>query len=419
MLKDAIASAGRVCIVADKCHIITRLKPVFDSLFPGAHIDWFDAGAYTVQPRLPRDLPLSGVPHLSGWSTDMIPHDRLRAALDARGLPMLEERLALRAADLVVNACDADPQGAVKFALVMRDVRGVDLLAPHAPCFPMLWLLDCSDEGIRTAIERGETTQGEGFHLLLRGGALHRRFSLNWAMNAAPVLGQAMRAAGAAQDAGFPSKHGLQTLYMLRREGPLGMGSIIRRMRDNLFGSPMSRAQIIEDLLAMGLCLEMPAPEGRDSTGCRTRTLIAASPLGLQFLDLLHKRCEDPGFGRRLWTWMQRGDTQAADDYIRLFFSRQKKFLPKRLGRGAPLRLAADLEAQRRDMEGEIGQPDALLDTYHQIKHHRSMLAGWVEDNLDALDALRRKRKIPHLLVNEIDRQQFLRSRQDHEKMEF
>ena len=193
------------------------------------------------------------------------------------------------------------------------------------------------------AIEKAKYIEYDDLLTLATPSIIKRYFDFNFLQNSFAVMQKT-----AQESIGNPlqqnlKKHELQMLYNIR-SGPLRNGGqlVLAMMnwtgtgrydsRNGSFGSPSSRANYIEVLIANGLVKRTPADVHMEH-GC-TIDNVVISEKGLRFLDWLHPDCEDPDQVFRIeeWSHLPFGEAKVKiDRYIKTYFGKQKRFLVQKL----------------------------------------------------------------------------------------
>lgn len=287
-------------------------------------------GPHTFGQKLPRDMPISAVPRISEpvWNVTnqrVWLDDELQEGMDAQAL--------LRRADIIVCATDADREGAHAFRNLTRHYLDDpdDLLD-----FPVILPMALDPKTIRGEIRANRSTADTGHQKVVARGDAKRFFDYNWAINAIPLFSPLLAGVGVPQENRWMSKYALQLLIELRRlNREMTEGDLIKVMHTwkgtgkhslpySEFGSPASRATIVEQLIRMGL-LERVNPEDWSKR-------YVVSEAGRRFLDMLHPRCRDVDLPFRIHNWGQDwpASRPAVETYIRTFFGRQRRYSAKR-----------------------------------------------------------------------------------------
>lgn len=182
-------------------------------------------------------------------------------------------------------------------------------------------LSDLSNATMAKAVATPTTTAS--FRELAGQCVVKRYFEWNWNLNALVLFGRALRAAGASPGSAV-SKYGLQVLYHLDSEGAMPENRLFCQMHSwagtgkyppGVMGSSTSYDAIMGQLQNAGLVVR----------GLR----LVITPVGKQFLAMLHPGCRDADLPARLQNWMQMGlaaAKPAMDRYLRTLFGRQSRF---------------------------------------------------------------------------------------------
>jgi len=284
----------------------------------------------------PRGLSMSDYPFVSEPAWRPSP-ERMRQSVsyevtDGTRVVLPDDPFALlRHADTIVCADGDWYGGAANFHNLMVHVGGDSLARrPHE----MLRFSSSMPSAIARHAEAMGTTLDDDFIAYRDGGLAKRRFDWCFAVNSQGLLGAAYRKATGRTAAVPIGKYGLQLLYSMRDSSPLTEGRLLGTMsrwpgtgryasedKPTIWmGSPMSIAQIFEDIRQSGL-VEHDEAHG----SARTFSLTDA---GRRFLDLLHPDCRDPDLPWRMREWQEGGKSSEPriDRYIRTFFGKQKRF---------------------------------------------------------------------------------------------
>ncbi|HIH5043171.1 TPA: hypothetical protein ACYSE6_006620 [Pseudomonas aeruginosa] len=230
----------------------------------------------------------------------------------------------------IICACSPDPTGAHAFHVLLSQTLGVQASqAPHR----WLPLMSMSQRGIAEAFAADNlTTHDPAWQALLRRAEAKRFFEFNFNVNSLMLFGKALRALGVEAPGFLMSKWMLQVLYWFecdQRHGPFTAGKALLHMEDwsgwvshapkpspGVLGSPASRYQILENLLAVGLLQ-------RDGQG-----LYSISKLGSDFIVSIHTGCQDMDLPWRLRAWEDAWPESRPkiERYLRTVFGRQKRF---------------------------------------------------------------------------------------------
>lgn len=237
-------------------------------------------------------------------------------------------------ADVVVCACDPDPRGAGMFRRFLQTQVGWDY--DHR-AFPVTWAPAEDTHTLCAAFSRNLTTESPLFQKSIDQSEAKQLFDYNWALNALPLFGNALRDICVTGDNVFMSKYGILLLYVMQSADPMCEGDITLMMRnwegsgkfadrkyDDVFGSPATRDAILRQLQDKGLLESLSNANGRIGH----HTLWKTSPQGEAFLNNIHPDCYDPDIGFRIQHW---GETWPAsrpkmERYLRTYFGKQKRF---------------------------------------------------------------------------------------------
>lgn len=260
---------------------------------------------------------------------------RIDAEGGAHRLDVVDGRAAavklLSEADEIVCAAEADPAGVAAYRAFLSCLIGYERATIERPA---VFLTDYSAAAVDVAFENVQSTEGETFRELLDYGETKRYFDYNFNVNSLAILGKTLKVVSNSAAPVPMSKYALQTLYFLRRCGPMTETELLSRMYawegtgrypgQRELGSPASRTQILDDLCANELT-SMSAVEGRSRA-------IRLTALGQRFLDALHPDCEDPDLPFRLDRWCTDGLVKSGasiNTYMRTFFGKQKRYLDR------------------------------------------------------------------------------------------
>lgn len=235
----------------------------------------------------------------------------------------------LAGASEVICACSPDPTGAHAFHVLLSQSLGDQAAqAPHR----WLPLMSMSPRGIAEAFAVGTTTHDPAWQALLRRAEAKRFFEYNFNVNSLMLFGKALRALGVEAPGFLMSKWMLQVLYWFecdQKKGPFTAAQALLHMEDwsgwvphapkpfrGVLGSPASRYQILENLLAVGLLQ------------CDDKRLYSISKLGSDFIVSIHTSCQDMDLPWRLPAWESTWPESRPkiERYLRTFFGRQKRF---------------------------------------------------------------------------------------------
>lgn len=329
-----------VVVVTKPSH--TRIiLPLIRRMHPGRRIvGVLDGSMSLLGFRYPRGLSMAEYPFVSDpvWrpSDERIERGhRVYEFVDGQRVTLEADPFeTLRDAEAVICAEGDWYGGAANFDMLLRHSGGSALADRPHPVVP--WLRH--NQVDRPIEEQGiGSTHDADFTRLRDGGLAKRRFDWCFAVNSQALLGAAFRQATGRQPDRTIGKNSLQLLYAMRemeprRDGPLigtmvdwaGTGRYARTRHEDILGSAMSRVQILEDLVDIGLVERTPGSPGRSP-------MTSISDAGRRFLDLLHPDCRDPDQPFRIREWQLQGtDSHAAiDRYIRTFFGKQKRFMAR------------------------------------------------------------------------------------------
>ncbi len=330
-----MAMKRRTLIVTEKPFQTANICPIWQDRFPDDNITHFHCppiGSFRF--HLPRDLPIASVPIIVDPvlerrpPRDMMPHGISSFDGDFGALA--------REAEHIVCATDFDPAGCRNFLDLVEQYR------VKTPLSEISWLARNSEDSasILASIDRDLRADHPNFACMAAAGRARQYFDHLYLLNALPVFGVALRAAGIEPtgNQGFLSKYTLQLLLLLVKvePGPLRMGEIIKMMAERStpdgrspMGSPISRDAVVSWLQKNG-CLEV------HSQGRLERLVL--SDRGRRLASLMHKDCYDPHLSTRIEGW---GETWPAsktviDRYVRTFFGKQKRHLLAKVCRAGP-----------------------------------------------------------------------------------
>lgn len=295
-------------------------------------------GGRTVLPRnIPyRDLPVIQEPV---WAKLETPPRVMGIDPDPRRDSLLRVsdvgvRDTLFGADVLVYACDSDVRGVGIFRRFLQTQMGIDY--DHVP-FPFLFVRDEAPKTLFSAFREGRTTRDPDFAAAVRKSEAKQFFDHNWALNALPLFGDALRSVGAEGD-GFVSKYQMLLLHALRHAGPKSEVNIVTMMRDwqgsgkrRAVSAPVgchaSRDAIMRGLVRKGLI--GPGPWMKTPHG--SRRLLGITATGDAFLARTHPDCYDPDIAFRVREWQEAWPESrpAMERYIRTYFGKQKRFAAK------------------------------------------------------------------------------------------
>lgn len=261
--------------------------------------------------------PRKGFHHLI---TQMLPDGTIKQITPAPDYAAL-----LADADQVVFAADYDATACRNFEAFLHLFlpAGGRAKARHAYRITSL-----ADADLAKCFSKPLSFNSDGFSKHAEYGMTKAYFDVNYSANAFPVLGNALRAVGLPTDP-FPlSKYGLQLLYWSRRNGPHRESAVLNAMLNwrgtgkHLspyvhLGSSVSTYPIVRNLLDGGLFVA----NGKD--------VVGLSDKALQFLSLLHPRCEDADLPFRIDAWGKAGlhaSKASIDLYIRTYFGKQMRY---------------------------------------------------------------------------------------------
>lgn len=228
-----------------------------------------------------------------------------------------------REVDQVVLALDPDASSEL---MLEHIVHGLVDLGLSRECMQRLILRDFTDAAMAADIDSMSRYSPNA--PLLHQARIRKHFDYGFDVNSLAIFGKAMRLAGTNDDTPM-SKFMLQLLYAIRSQPGSTDGELVSLMSGwkgtgrydvpslNLFGSPVSRGQIILNLVASGLVRS----DGRKN---------ALSDAGERFLEILHPDSEDPDLPFRLQEWQMLPPTEAReriDTYLRTFFGKTKRRL--------------------------------------------------------------------------------------------
>lgn len=301
---------------------IRALAPHISARFPGRiyAITTLYLGLYEFRYRRGlsmADLPLIGEPT---WKARPQTRPVVFEVIAGEAHPVnLEPAELLRSASTIWFAADPDPAGAVAFHVLLSESIG-----PKTACesHPALRMHGLDKHSLSNAFDAAGTTSDEWFNSARNAGIARRFFDFNYNVNAAALLGQALRKTSP-NSTYLVSKYGLQLLYALRDWKPLGNELALMRAMEAWqgsgryavcsMGSTASRPEILQGLRAAGLV------DG-----------LELSASGQAFLDLLHPDCCDQDLPGRMRQWEQEwpASQPKMERYLRTFFGKQKRFAP-------------------------------------------------------------------------------------------
>ncbi|WP_029308484.1 hypothetical protein [Cupriavidus metallidurans] len=321
-----LRSSPSIVFIIDKPAVVRRLAPHLSARWPGQRIfaiTTLYAGLYEF--RYPRGLSLRDFPYVSEprWKPRPLEQNAVWVVEGTEVARVgLQPRAVLSEADLICFASDPDASGAVAFHVLLSETLGQAAALEERPVF-QIPSLDASS--IERALDTPGTTTDPVFVTWVNIGYARRFFDFNFNVNALALLGQVFHQVGQKRPALAVSKFGLQLLYGLQTQSPLGDGELLRFMEGwrgtsrhapSPLGSPASRPAIVGQLLDAGLV---------------TRDLqyrLSLSRCGTEFLALLHPDCEDADLPARLEAWgLAWPDSRPQmERYLRTFFGKQKRF---------------------------------------------------------------------------------------------
>jgi hypothetical protein len=287
-------------MITEKPSQMRNIAPHWQDRFPNDDITHFHTppmGSFRF--RLPRNLPLSSIPIIA----DPILERRPSEDLTPGGTSIFDGDFGAMArdADHIVCATDFDPAGCRNFLDLMTQYN------VETPLCEISWLALRAEDpaSVRAGIDKGLRADHPDLARMAAFGQARQYFNNLYVLNALPVFGLALRAAGIAPVGkfGFLSKYTLQLLLLLSRTepGPLHHGEIVKLMlkkptskSGSPLGSPMSREAVVSWLEQSG-CL---APQGEDGD-----ERYALSDRGRRLASLIHKDCFDPHLSARLEGW--------------------------------------------------------------------------------------------------------------------
>lgn len=220
-----MALKRRTLIVTEKPSQARNIAPPWQGMFPNDVLTHFytpPVGSFRF--GLPRNLPISSVPIIA----DPVLERRPPGDMAPPGTSPFDGDFGAlaRSADHIVCATDFDPAGCRNFLDLMTQYH------VETPLSEISWLaLKVEDAAsVRAGIERGLRADHPDLALMAAFGQASQYFNNLYLLNALPVFGIALRAAGIAPDGkfGFLSKYTLQLLLLLARTepGPLREGDM-------------------------------------------------------------------------------------------------------------------------------------------------------------------------------------------------
>jgi len=325
-----MAKTRQTLLVTEKPSQAKNILPHWQEHFPDDEITQFHTppiGSFRF--RLPRDLPLSSVPIIA----DPILERRPPGVIQPPGVSPFDGDFGAlaRAADHIVCATGFDPAGCRNFLDLMTQYR------VETPLSEISWLALRAEDAtsVTAGIAKNLHADNPEFARMAAIGQARQYFNHLYLVNALPVFGLALRAAGIDPTGKFSflSKYTLQMLLLLARlePGPLLWKELIKLMvKDpgsqdrSQIGSPMSREAIVSWLWGSG-CLTRQDQDGP--------VRYVLSDRGRRLAGLIHKDCFDPHLSSRLEGW---GETwpaskPAIERYVRTFFGKEKRFLLRKV----------------------------------------------------------------------------------------
>jgi hypothetical protein len=327
-----MAQPRRTLMVFEKPSQIRTVFPHWQDQHPNDIISCFytpPMGSFRF--RIPRDLPLSGVPFIADPELQRRPFgdlsDQSTSIFDGDFGAMARD------ADHIVCATDFDPAGCRNFLDIMA-YYGVQM-----PLSDITWLaLHAGDPAsVKAGIAKDLRADHPDLTRLADFGYARQYFDNQYLLNALPMFGRTLKLAGITPDGelDFLSKYTLQMLLLLARsdQGPFNERALFRLMQDNPaskgtspLGSPLSRFKILSWLIQNDCLVEV---ECVLSQGEERPALYQLSHRGRELASLIHKDCYDPHLCKRLDGWGEEWPVSkpAIDRYIRTFFGKQKRYL--------------------------------------------------------------------------------------------
>ena len=327
-----MAQPRRTLMVFEKPAQMRNILPQWQDQHPNDIISCFytpPMGSFRF--RIPRDLPLSGVPLIADPELQRRPFGDL--SRQSTSIFDGDFGVMARDADHIVCATDFDPAGCRNF-LDLISYYGVQM-----PLSDITWLaLHAEDPAsVKAGIAKDLRADHPDLTRMANFGYARQYFDNQYLLNALPMFGRTLKLAGITPEGelDFLSKYTLQLLLLLARtdQGPLSEGSLIRLMVDNPasngtspLGSPTSRCEVIAWLIGKECLVKV---EPASSQGEKRPARYELSHRGRELASLIHKDCYDPHLCKRIDGWGEEWPVSkpAIDRYIRTFFGKQKRYL--------------------------------------------------------------------------------------------
>lgn len=314
-----------IFVVAEKPVLGRNFSPLLQSENPGQDITfvnylWFGH----LKRQYPRGLKISQFPKIQPPVLKLSPAEEI----DQNSYVLKPDGTknkcagfeALSKATKVYLLCDSDSSGIYHGIEFLKQVNPalLDITEIMAP-------LSYQETDMKAALSKH--MKFDDWRAVYDSGYVKAYLDYNWNLNAMVVFGDLLSKLGMGHLDNPVSKYSLQLLLSLQNESPSTEGKLVHLMshwigtgaysKMNL-GSAASRATIIENLLNAGFLIrskESPA-------------LYSVSGLGMQFINALHKDCQDPDLPARVKLWMNQGlsSIPKIDKYLKTFFGKQLKF---------------------------------------------------------------------------------------------
>ncbi len=328
----------------------------------------------------------------------------MRLRMDGRLEPAAGAPLEhLAAARHLILAVGADARG---HAAAMATIGLVGRLREPVPSLRLDSLLAGDVDAVIARM--GESLFDPATDGSLGRGEIKRRFGYGWALNAAPILGRTLEAAGVRAPGGALSKYMVQALFGLARHRPMSEDQAVDLLRRwpgtgrygaGRLGSVISHADILANLVRLGLLEAAPA-RGRSPR-------LDLADAGWAVLERLHPDCEDADLPMRLERWMAQvagpdgarspagvaAANAAVDRYLRTWFGKQKRFVAKGGTRDvAALRACRLPPPPARRVRWSDG---GLLHSLAALQGEMAACGGWgAAQTLEVAERLHRKGRI-------------------------
>lgn len=329
MSQDARRAKQRVLIASEKPFAATHTVAAWRRAHPDDDITIVylpPMGALSLD--IPRDLPISQVPRIAEpqYAPNFYGSNMTRVPQGCHYAPNLGS--AVQNVDIIVCATDPDPAGTFNFANSMR-YAGIDLADS------VLWFPVTATDGavLDDELKSGKSVMHPNFSAMQKHGEARRFFDYNFAINALPCYSHIFRRAGLPLKVNFLSKYALQlTFHLVKNDEEYTKDNIHKLMKywpgsgkypDQQIGSPISRDQILQDLIAAQILTHVSG--GYDGK----REVYRVSNLAKNLVASLHKGMCDPDLPARLDNWGATWpDSRASiETYIRTVFGQQRRAL--------------------------------------------------------------------------------------------